>query len=236
MTPGSRFPLLALLLVSLAIMSTSLLATTARAAGPCVTALPVTATFESPYAAAYHRTLPVRVTTSGPAVRNLTVALYTFGGQRVAFGRAHGSLTGTATVAMKLRYRAMQAGRFTLVLDGEPNADASCGPKHRYRVVSFLDCPSTLPVTLTAVPGAADRVSVSVAAGRSMLRRVTVTLSPIGGPPVGTRTIRNLFGATTVSFPAAAGSGGYSVTASGRVAGQPTACVDATRSLVLAAR
>lgn len=232
--PGSRQRHVVLILATTTMLATA--GAGADAASACITTLPVNASFPTPFAAAYQRTLPVRLTTTGPAIRGLTAALYTFGGERVASGAARATLTGSTTVRMRLRFTPMQAGRFTLALYGEPNADPSCGPKHRFRVVRFRPCPRRLPVTFPGTPVRdGGQLTISVAAGRSLVRGLSLTLSALDGEVLGRRTIPTLFGAKTVSFrlPRAAEAANYTVTARGRLDRQPRSCAAATRELAI---
>src|SRR5947209_13121437 len=94
----------------------------------CITTLPVSVSFPSQYAGSFSSRLPVTVTTNGPPIFNLTAAIYTFGSDRIAFGKASGTIFSSGTVRMKL-VAPMQPGKYTLVLYGEPNANPSCGDR-----------------------------------------------------------------------------------------------------------
>jgi hypothetical protein len=213
--------------------------TASAAPGGCITTMPVKYAFPSAVAVAYHRTLPVSVTSKGPMIHNLTVGLYTFQGDQLAFGRARSQLTATQSVVMRLRFGFLNPGRYTLVIDGEPNANPSCGPKHLYQVVRFRPCASTLPITLSDLPhglAAAYGDVVTVNADTDyVLRNVAATLTTFGGTIVDRRSERLMFGETTIKFTVSGGlaPGGYTITLTGRVPGQPGGCGLASTSAVM---
>jgi hypothetical protein len=209
------------------------------AQGGCITNMPVRYAFPSAVAVAYHRTLTVSVTSDGPTIRNLTVGLYTFEGDQLAFGRARLKLTTTQTVVMKLRFGFLNPGRYTLVIDGEPNANPSCGPKHLFQVVRFRPCASMLPIALSDLPhglAAAYGNAVTVNTDTDyVLRNVAATLTTFAGTVVDRRTERLMFGETAIKFTVSGGlaPGGYTITLTGRVPGQPGGCGLASTSAVM---
>ena len=209
------------------------------APGGCITTMPVRYAFPSAIALAYHRTLPVAVTSEGPPIRDLTVGLYTFEGDQLAFGRARLHLTTTQTVAMRLRFGFLNPGRYTLVIDGEPNANPSCGPKHLFHVVRFRPCASTLPVTLAHLPGGVaanygDALTVN-ADTNYVLRNVAATLTTFDGAVVDHLSEPLMFGETPINFTMSGGlaPGGYTITLTGRVPGQPGGCGLASASAAM---
>lgn len=209
------------------------------APGGCITSMPVTYAFPSEIALAYHRTLPVQVTSQGPAIRDLTVGLYTFQGDQLAFGRAHVQVTKPQIVAMRLRFGFLNPGRYTIVIDGEPNANPSCGSKHLFHVVRFRPCATMLPVTFSDLPrGAAaaygDALTVD-ADTDYVLRNVVATLTTFGGTIVDQLSERLMFGESAIDFTVSGGltPGGYTITLSGHVPGQPGGCGSASASAAM---
>jgi hypothetical protein len=205
----------------------------------CITTMPVRYAFPSAVALAYRGTLPVAVTSEGPAIRNLTVGLYTFQGDQLAFGHARSRLTTTQTVAMRLRFGFLNPGQYTLVIDGEPNASPSCGSKHLFHVVRFQSCASRLPVTLSHLPGGAAAAygnTLTVNADTNyVLRNVAATLTTFDGTIVDRVSERLMFGETAINFGVSGGvvPGGYTITLSGRVPGQPQRCGAASASAAM---
>ncbi len=126
------------------------LAASARAPS-CVTSLPIAVSTASQYAAAYRHVLNLKVSTTGPKISRLYVGLYTFSGGELGQGSLQRTLSGTATVKIGLRY-GLQAGKYTLYVQGYPNASLVCGPKHTSRVLNFLTCATKLPVTFPDPP------------------------------------------------------------------------------------
>lgn len=210
--------------------------------GGCITTLPVTVQFPSPFAGAYKRTVPVIVVTQGPPIRNLTATLYTFGGVKIASGSFKATIFSSNQLKLQLQkgFRPMQAGAFTLALFGEPNADPSCGPKHTYKVVHFLPCLTTLPVTFPNPPGgkASDysgSLSVNVQSKGFVLGDVNVSLSTFSGTALGSRSFKTVFGEVTATFnlPGGVQPGGYTLFVSGGVQGMPASCGAKTAKTVL---
>ncbi len=211
----------------------------AAASGGCITSMPVTYAFPSAVALAYHHTLPVEVASKGPAIRDLTVGLYTFQGDQLAFGRARTQLTKKQVVAMRLRFGFLNPGRYTIVIYGEPNANPSCGLKHLFHVVRFRPCASELPVTFSDLPrGAAEAYGDALTVNADtdyVLRNVAATLTTFGGTIVDQLSERLMFGETAINFTVSGGltPGGYTITLSGRVPGQPGGCGSASASAVM---
>jgi hypothetical protein len=195
----------------------------------CITTLPVITTVPSRYAIAYNRVLPVTVTSRGPRIRGLRVSLYTFSGDLL--GRAsRSSLTGSANLRLHLRYR-LQAGEYTLYSEGEPNADPSCGPKHRSRVMRFRGCITRLPVTFPEPPGgtAADYgnyLSFALSSRGPLIRRLRIFVSSFEGRQYGSTRLKALFGTVTVNVPLKLrlAAGDYTITVRGSIASQPRSC------------
>lgn len=196
-----------------------------------MTRLPVQYQFRSPFIATYSKVIPVKVSTSGRPIRHLTAGLYTFGGDRVAFGRAARRLWSSGWVRMRVHGGRMQAGEFTLVLLGEPNRDRHCGPKHLYRVVRFRPCPDRLPVSFPRLPEglAADHLgglSVDITAGRQLLSDLSVSVRPAPGGTVTRMRVPDLFGEIRLTFQPQEGArpGEYVIQARGKVSEMPAAC------------
>ncbi|HEX2016283.1 MAG TPA: hypothetical protein VGN69_06275 [Solirubrobacteraceae bacterium] len=188
-----------------------------RRSGGCLTSMPVSVSIPSRYAAAYHRQIRLRISTLGPTVRKLRVEIYTFAGDRIGYGRLRRSLRGTRQVMVKLRFPA-QAGRFTFIVSGEPNASSHCGPKKLTRLLTLRDCETSLPILFPHPPGGpakkyGDVLSVPVETPGPLLRNVEATLSTFSGQIVGHASLSGLYGRTSLVFhltgPLVAG--GYSV-------------------------
>jgi hypothetical protein len=176
----------------------------ASAGARCITRLPVKASIPSPYAAEYPRDVPVTIQTRGPTVRFLRLELYTFGGVKLGEGRRLGPLRSSGTVRVRLRFP-MQAGAFTLVVTGEPNRDRSCGPKQRFKVLRFRDCPTQLPVKFPEPPGGAasdyqDYLSVKVTTNGGLIRDLTGTVSTAAGEAMGSGQLGILFGTASIDM------------------------------------
>jgi hypothetical protein len=210
--------------------------------GGCITTLPVTVQFPSPFAGTYKNVLPVIVVTQGPPIRNLTASLYTFSGVKIASGSFNPTIFSSNQLKLRLGrgFRPLQAGSFTLALFGEPNADPSCGPKHDYKVVHFLPCPSLLPVTFPNPPSGkasnySSTLSVNVQSTGFVLNDVNVSLSTFNGTALGSQHFNTVFGEVTATFnvPGGVQPGGYTVFASGGVKGLPDSCSATTAKTVL---
>ena len=182
------------------------------------------------------------VVTQGPPIRNLTGTLYTFGGVKIASGSLKPTIFSSNQLTLHLGqgFRPMQAGKFTLALFGEPNADPSCGPKHAYKVIQFAPCLITLPVTFPNPPSgkAADygnSLSVNVQGKGFLLNDVNVSLSTFTGTALGSRNFKTVFGEVTATFnvPGGVQPGGYTVFVSGGIQGMPASCGSKTAKTVL---
>jgi hypothetical protein len=226
-------------LIGLATLIACLAATSGTARAGCITRLPVSATFASKFAASYSHSVPVRISTRGPRIRSFTVAIYTFKGELLGRGRAKHTIRSATTVKIKLRYP-LQAGKFTLVMYGEPNASPSCGPKHKFQVVHFRGCMTTLPVTFPSEPtGLAtdygSQVTVNVASAGWILSDVEVSLTSFSGFTLGTRHLAVLYGQESPTFDLSSGlqPGGYTLTATGLVKAQPPSCGPKSAKTVL---
>jgi hypothetical protein len=203
----------------------------APAMAGCVKRLPVSYSFASEFAGDYPgRSVTVRVWSKGPAIRHLQVKLYTFGGDLLGSGRAGTPVAKARTVRMRMRY-ALQPGRYTLGVEGEPNRSAACGPKQIFRVVRFRGCVTTLPLTFPDKPtgAAADyngALSVDIAAAGELLRNVDVSLSNAAGQLLGQRHFGVLFGTRAASFdlPDGLAPGDYTLLAKGEIDAQPASC------------
>lgn len=225
---------IAAILVSLLSASVALACTCGSSASAgCITTLPVNIQLPSPFAGSYHRTIAVIVETTGPPIRNLRGTLYTFHGVEIASGKLRRTVFSSNRLKLHIRpgFPTLQAGSFTLGLFGEPNPDPSCGPKHTFRVVRFLPCLTTLPVSFPRLPGgtASDygsTLSLTVASRGFVLRGVAVSLSRFDGTLVGTKRIGLLYGEVTVTFnfPGGLQPGGYTAYVTGDVKDQPTSC------------
>jgi hypothetical protein len=177
----------------------------AAAAGGCITRLPVTVTLPSAYAAGYGATVPLRVATTGPAIRDLHAGIYTFGGDQIAAGVRRPVLTAAATVKLKLAFGALQEGKYTLVVTGSPNADPSCGPKKLTRVISFRGCLTSLPLKFVDPPGgiASDYggfLSVALQSTGPLIRNLEGSVYDANGTLFGTGTLGALYGKTTLDM------------------------------------
>jgi hypothetical protein len=185
----------------------SALASPPQAHAGCITRLPVRATLPSLYSGFYYRILPLRVSRVGPPLRRVRAALYTFRGLRVAEGFARGTVFSTRIVLMYLKFGPrMQSGPYTLYIEGEPNADSSCGPKHFSRVQSFRPCPTRLPVTFPDAPGgfAADYdgyLSVAATPLGALITNLDMTAYDAAGQLVGEARKSILFGESTFDMP-----------------------------------
>jgi len=197
----------------------------------CVTRLPVKTTIPSPFALSYKRTVPITVTSRGPALwRSLRVQIYTFTGVKLGEGMTRFRAKQTATVKVRLRFR-MQAGRYTLVVTGEPNASQSCGPKQLTRAIRFRGCMEKLPLQFPNPPGglAADHdgslpVNVRSKDG-TVMRNLEASLYSFAGDTFGRRKLSILFGEAMINIPLdqPLQPGSYSLVVEGTI-DQPDVC------------
>jgi hypothetical protein len=199
----------------------------------CITTLPLSWSLSSHYAASWTRSLDLFVHSNGPRITGLSVSLSTFDGHVLGSGSLKYALTGGAVIHMKLLYP-LQPGTFSLYFYGFPNADPSCGPKHRGDTVRFSGCTGELPVRiLNATEGSAsdygNYYSFDVApTGGELLRGLAASLSTFRGRLVGTTTIPVLFGQLHVSIPLRTGIAPlptkYTLDVSGYTGGRPASC------------
>lgn len=208
----------------------------------CITTLPVTVSLHSPFAGSYRGSIKLAVSTNGPPIRNLTGTLYTFSGVPIATGKFRHTIFSTNDLTLKLKrgFPVLQAGSFTLGLFGEPNANPSCGPKHTFKVIRFLPCLTTLPITFPNLPGgrASDygsNLTINVASKGFVMRNVNVSLSTFAGDSVGSKHFNVLFGEVTPTFniPGGLQPGGYTVFVSGVIKDQPASCGPKTAKAVM---
>lgn len=195
----------------------------------CITRLPIVVTVPSRFTATYRRVLPVNVTSRVPRIRHLRISLYTFNGDLIGRG-TRGALSGSAVVRLHLRYP-LQPGEYTIYSEGEPNADPSCGPKTRSRVVRFRGCIATLPVDFPNPPGgtAADYggfLSFAISSEGPLIRRLRVSVSDATGRLVGAAHRAVLFGTVTIDVRLRhkLQPGAYTVDVRGSIDAQPRSC------------
>lgn len=192
---------LAALLAALAVVGP--MASPARAG--CLTRLPVSAVTQTPWVNGIGRSLYISVSTRGPAIRNMTVQLYTFHGFLISGTRRGVTLAGgTRTVRLPLRFK-MQIGRYTLVVTGEPNSDPGCGPKKYTHVVSFLGCPDKLPIAFPQEPGGdvstvGSTLYLNVVAKGPVIHHLDVGLYSFAGQTYGHGKLNILFGRTAIAI------------------------------------
>ena len=211
--------------------------------GNCISTLPVTHSFKSVYSASHtgKRTMRLEVMSAGSPIHHLKAEVYTFGGELVAKSRLYKrTFKRSKTVSLKLRYRGMQIGKYTLVISGEPNHSRSCGPKKYTKVVEFYGCPKGLPVDFPNPPGgnASDYgqwLTVTLQPTGAVLRNVIVELYDFENNLFGRKRVGALFGTAEVPIPLKHKlvNGGYTVvvTAPGSI---PRVCgsdVEATKVL-----
>jgi hypothetical protein len=208
----------------------------------CITNLPVTVSLHSPFAGSYRGSIKLAVSTNGPPIRNLTGTLYTFSGIPIATGKFRHTIFSTNDLTLKLKkgFPVLQAGSFTLGLFGEPNSNPSCGPKHTFKVIRFLPCLTTLPITFPNLPGgkASDygsNLTINVASAGFVMRNVNVSLSTFAGDSLGSKHFNVLFGEVTPTFniPGGLQPGGYTVFVSGVIKDQPASCGPKTAKAVM---
>lgn len=175
------------------------------ASADCITRLPVKVSFpKGDFAISYPKSIPVRVTSTGPRIRNMRVAMYTFKGTKLGEVAAKKTMVHQKTLTMKLRYGAAQSGKYTLMVTGEPNANRSCGPKEYHRVVTLKDCITRLPITFPKPPGgsAADYegyVSQPIMSKNgTLLKDLVATLYDDTTNTRGTGKLKALFGKATL--------------------------------------
>lgn len=219
------------LLVLAALMSCMAAAPAPAHAAGCITTLPVDAAFLTKNIRAYRTDVAVRITTRGPAIRHLTAALYTYHGTLVARGAARGTIGDVQVVRMKLA-RALEPRHYTLVIDGEPNASRSCGPKRFTQALKFTsDCRPVLPVTFPQLPSgkAADyggAVTFTLHAARA-LGAARVTISSYGGDFLGALDLSRFPAGTaplTVTLRKGLYASGYTIFIEGLLADAPASC------------
>ena len=86
-------------------------------------------------AADYGAYLSVKLQTRGPVVRKLTGRVYSFSGKFYGRGKL-GVLFGTAFLHNRLK-RPLQAGGYSLVVEGRIDQPRECGPKTKTAVLKF---------------------------------------------------------------------------------------------------
>lgn len=194
--------------LTLALTFVALLAVvpSAQAQG-CMNSLPVSHSFKSTYAASYKANkMPVRITSSGSWIHHIKAEVYTFGGDLVAKSRMYeGGFNTSKTLSMKLLFGAMQIGKYTLVVTGEPNTNRSCGPKRYTKVVEFSSCPKGLPISFPNAPeGKAGNygrwLSVYLAPQGAVLREIRVELYDFKSNFFGRAKLKALFGVAKVDI------------------------------------
>lgn len=177
-----------------------------ESAGGCLSKLPVTHAFKSSYSASHQgkRTMKLQLISEGSAIHHVKAEIYTFSGELVAKSRLYrGQFSRSKTIKLKLRYRSMQTGKYTLVVTGEPNHNRSCGPKRYQRVVEFYDCPKSLPVTFPNPPAGNARdyggwLTVTLEPTGAVLRNVIVELYDADGNFFGRKRLGALYGTAQV--------------------------------------
>jgi hypothetical protein len=210
------------------------LATPAAQAG-CTTRLPVNVSLpDGLYALAYTKHLRVRVAAHGSPIRNLRAELYTFSGRRMGVSRARRRVRRAATLELRLEriFRPLQAGAYTLVVTGEPNASRSCGPKQVTRLLRLSGCKTTLPMTFPRLPGgrAADYghfLSVPARSDGGVISDVRSSVFGFDGSLLGrASTLGALFGEKVLDHRLLAPlqPGSYTVVVEGFIDEQPRAC------------
>lgn len=208
----------------------------------CLIRVPVAIDVTNQYAAAYDngkvliRIRPI----GGVTVTNMVVEMRTFGGDQIAESGRVASIRKPRTVRLKLRFDVLQAGRFTVIVTGEPNTADSCGPKQIADTVSYRVCPGRLPIRFPDRPrGIAsdyeDVVSVPVEATGSLVRGVRSEIYSFAGERFGTASVGALFGRGIAQHRLNQDlqPGGYSVIFEGREAGVPQQCGAQVRKLLL---
>lgn len=205
----------------------------AAAADGCITALPLSWSVSSHYAAAWTKRLQVSVHTNGPEIYNLNVTLSTFGGDILGKAALSRPLTSNGRLSIKLRFP-MQPGAYTLYFMGEPNPDPSCGPKHDSSTIRLSGCQTPLPIKIVKPPqGYADsyqgRYSFYVSDPTGvLLEGLSASLSTFEGQVAGTVKIPVLFGKLHVSIPLRRAlepaPERYTVDISGYPPGRPRSC------------
>jgi hypothetical protein len=223
-------PALAATALVLAAAPSSADAATARSSARCITRLPVQHTFPTLIAPAFRTRIPIHLRTTGPTVRFVRAEIYTWEGEKLAEGSIRSPLRTTRTVRMRLLLGPMQAGRYTLVLTGEPNRDRSCGPKQRFRTVRFTECPTSLPIDFPNPPGGAasdysDLLPISLRTRSGTIRSVRARVYSFSGEFFGEAGLPALFGTARldVELTRRLDPGGYTVVVEGD-AGIPRSC------------
>lgn len=197
---------LALVIATFALFAA--LPATANAQG-CITKLPVTHSFKNKYSVYYEgrRATNLKITSYGSWIRNVKAEIYTFEGELIAKSKLYRSGFNTSRrLRLKLRYRSLQAGKYTLIVTGEPNASSSCGPKKYTQIVEFYNCPKELPIEFPDLPGgkAGDYgrwLSVNLQPKGGALRNVLVELFDIDGNFFGRKRLKVLYGTAKVDIP-----------------------------------
>ncbi len=222
-------------LVLAALVLAALTPQVASARTNCVTILPVNVMMpDGPFAAAYTRSIRVQLKSRGLRVRNVRAELYTFSGRRMGASMGRRTVRGTATLTLRLEreFAPIQAGAFTLVLTGEPNAARSCGPKTTTRVLRFRPCRQALPIAFPKLPAgsAADYegyLSIPVRSRGPLIRDVTSSVYGFDGSLLGrVFALRALFGEAVLDHALlrALVPGRYTVVVEGLLDEQPRSC------------
>jgi hypothetical protein len=187
---------------------------------------------DGPYAATYAKQMRVRVAPDGGAIHDLRVYLYTFTGRRMGVSRQQRVVSATSMLSLVLEpiFRPLQIGGFTLVVTGE--AGAGCGLQKTTRVLKFVGCQTTLPVTFPKLPGglASDYegyLSVPIRSDGPLIRDVTSAIYGFDGRLLGRApSLPALFGEQTLDHALLSPlqPGRYNVIVSGRIDDQPSSC------------
>lgn len=235
-------PLLTVCALALALLAAAPAAEAARAhTAGCITELPVHHRFGSAYSATYKRSLMhVRLRSHGPRIRNVKAELYTFGGDLIAQSKIDKKgFRYTKLLKMKLRFGGMQAGKYTLVVTGEPNRSRSCGPKKYIQVVEFGNCPEHLPIDFPNPPGGnaadyEDFLTISLRPKLGVMKGVLVEVYSFGGALFARGSLKALFGTAQLNLKLRhkLENGGYTIVVSAAGA-LPKACGEKTAQKVL---
>lgn len=221
-------PALALVLLALGVLAP------ASAQAACGSRLPVRVSLpDGPYAATYAKQVRVRVNPQDGAIRDLRAYLYTFAGRRMGVSKQHRLVQSVSTLKLALEpvFRPLQVGGFTLVVTGEPGG-AGCGLLKATRVLKFVDCKTTLPVSFPKLPGglAADYqgyLSVPIRSDGPLIRDVTSEVYGFDGQLLGRAPdLPSLFGEQTLDHALVRPlqPGRYNVIVEGLIDDQPRSC------------